>query len=160
MRSKKSFSLSRSALAVTLMVLYVGFRSGRLMWTGSGMHLASYQVLQDAPQAAVHPEVLNLQASFTKVAELVKPAVVSITTVHVERVQQMPQFFFGDPFEQFFEQFGQGGTPYGRPRGTPREVRKFKMEGMGSGVIIDPTGLVLTNEHVVRDADEIKGDHV
>jgi len=87
----------------------------------------------------------------------VKPAVVSITTIHVERVPEMPQFYFGDPFEQFFEQFqGRGGSPYNRPRGTPHEGRKFKMEGMGSGVIIDPTGLVLTNEHVVHDADAIK----
>jgi serine protease Do len=157
MFSKKPLSLSRLALAATVVALYWGFRSGRLIWTGSGFHLATYQVPAEAPTAAVHPEVLNLQASFNKVAELVKPAVVSITTTHVERVQQMPQFFFGDPFEQFFQQFqGPGGSPYGRPPGNPREGRKFKMEGMGSGVLIDPTGLVLTNEHVVHDADEIK----
>jgi serine protease Do len=157
MSSKPPFSMSQILLAVLVVSLYWGFHTGRFIWTGLGFHLATYQVPTEGPTAAVHPEVLNLQASFAKVAELVKPAVVSITTVHVESAREMPQFFFGDPFEQFFEQFAPPGTsPYGRPRVTPRQAPKFKMEGMGSGVIIDPTGLVLTNEHVVRDADEIK----
>jgi len=131
---------------------------GTLVAIASGVHWAAYQV-PEGPTTAVHPEVINLQASFSKVAELVKPAVVSITTVHTEEARQAPQFFFGDPFEQFFEQFGgQGGPmPYGgRPRGNSRQGPKYKLEGMGSGVIIDPAGLVLTNEHVVRNADEIK----
>jgi serine protease Do len=92
----------------------------------------------NAPTVDVHPDVLNLQSSFSKVADLVMPAVVSITTTHMERAQESPLFFFEDPFER------------------PQDGRKFKMEGMGSGVIIDPNGLVLTNDHVVRDADEIK----
>ena len=54
--------------------------------------------------AAPHQDVLNIQDSFAKVAEQVEPAVVSVTTVHVEEVQETPQFFFGDPFEQFFGQ--------------------------------------------------------
>ncbi len=145
---KPSFFI-RIALAVLVGGLYWGFHTGRLVWTGPGIHLAAYKIPSEGPTAEVHPEVLNLQASFAKVAELVKPAVVSITTVRVEQIQQMPQFFFGDPFEQFLD-------PYHRPRMAPRESRKFRMEGMGSGVIIDPNGLVLTNEHVVRDADEIK----
>ena len=106
-------------------------------------------VSAQAAMTSVPPDVLNLQASFAKVADLDEPAVVSITTTRVEQIQEMPQFFFGDPFEQFF---GGEGMPSRRPRGA----RQFKMEGMGSGVIIDPEGLVLTNEHVVRDADEIK----
>jgi serine protease Do len=112
------------------------------------MALACGTVSAKAPPALVSSDVQNIQSSFAKVADLVEPAVVSITTTHVEQVQDLPQFFFGDPFQQFF---GDEGIPYRRPR-----ARQFKMEGMGSGVIIDPNGLVLTNEHVVRDADEIK----
>jgi len=148
----KSSSFSRIVLALMVVGLYWGFHSGRLIWTGAGFHFMSYKVPSEAPTAEVHPEVLNLQASFSSVAELVKPAVVSISTVRVEPLPEMQQFFFGDPLEQFFDQFSDPS----RRRMAPRQPRKFKMEGMGSGVIIDPEGLVLTNEHVVRDADEIK----
>ena len=96
---------SRLLLAAAVVGLYWAFHSGRLIWTGSGIHLASYSAPGEAPTAEVHPEVLNLQASFSKVAELVKPAVVNISTVRVEQLQQAPQFFFGDPLEQFFDQF-------------------------------------------------------
>ncbi len=141
-------------LSLTVFLLW-GFHTGRLIWTGSGLRLASYRVPSQAPLADVHPEVLNLQASFATVADMVKPAVVSISTVHIEEVYQTPQFYYGDPFEQFFEFFGQNDSPH-RRRMPPSQPRKYKAEGVGSGVIIDPEGLVLTNEHVVRGADEIK----
>lgn len=107
-------------------------------------------------------QVVNLQDSFAKVAALIKPAVVSITTVHVESVQAQPEFYFGDPFEEFFRHYFGDENPYGQ--GNPHQPRrgpapkKFQQrhEGMGSGVIIDPKGYILTNEHVVRGADEIK----
>jgi serine protease Do len=155
--NKKTLLWSRWIFVVGVLGLVWAFKTGRLLWTGSSIRRSSYKVLSNAPTAEVHPEVLNLQASFAKVAELVKPAVVSISTVRIEQVPEMPQFFFGDPLEQFFDQFfGPEGNPYQRRRSTPRQFRKFKMEGVGSGVLMDPEGLVLTNEHVVRDADEIK----
>src|SRR5438093_473535 len=104
--SNHRFSISKWVLVILIVSLAWGFHSGRLFWTGSGFRLAAYKIPAEAPTADVHPEVLNLQASFAKVAELVKPAVVSISTVHIERVPAGgPQFFFGDPFEQFFEQY-------------------------------------------------------
>src|ERR1043165_5517322 len=83
-----------------------GFQSGHLIWTGKRFGLAAYQVPSGGPTAEVHPEVLNLQASFSKVAELVKPAVVSISTVHIEQMPNMgPEFFFADPFQEFFQNY-------------------------------------------------------
>ncbi|MBI4342812.1 MAG: Do family serine endopeptidase, partial [Candidatus Omnitrophica bacterium] len=98
-------------------------------------------------QAAVPSEAESLQAAFGQIAQRVGPAVVSISTEQIERVRQYFRVhpFFGDePFEEFFRQF-YGDMP-------EREFRRF---GLGSGVVIDEQGYILTNEHVVADAEKI-----
>ncbi len=96
--------------------------------------------------------VVNLQDSFANVAEVVKPAVVNISAVHITKVEDEPnQFFFGDPNEFFYRFFGEEGMPQQR-RPKPKE---FRSEGTGSGVIIDPEGYILTNNHVVQGADQL-----
>ena len=75
------------------------------------------------------------------IVEAVKPAVVNISTVKTVRIRDP---FFDDPF---FRRF------FGEPFGIPRER---KQAGLGSGVIVDPSGYILTNNHVIRGADEIK----
>ncbi len=105
-------------------------------------------------EIAVSKEVYNLQDSFANVAEAAKPATVNISIVQMLKMRA-PQydFRFGDPFEDFFHEF------FGSPRqNQPGESKPHykKMEGTGSGVIIDPKGYVLTNYHVIKGADEIK----
>ena len=68
-------------------------------------------------------------------AERVKPTVVNITTI-----QRVNGPAMGYPFEHFM-------GPEGGPQG--------ERQGAGTGFIIDPNGYVVTNEHVVRDADEV-----
>ncbi|MFH2070934.1 MAG: Do family serine endopeptidase [Elusimicrobiota bacterium] len=108
-------------------------------------------------EGEVSPAALNLQESFVKVANMLKPAVVNISTVQMLDYPQH-EFFFGDPLEEFFKDFGDF---FGRPYGERREQKqpgkkKYRSEGGGSGVIIHTDGYILTNEHVIRGADEIK----
>jgi serine protease Do len=98
-------------------------------------------------RAAVPPAALALQNAVAELAAKAKPAVVNISVVQEQRVRvEAPDFFFGDP-EDMMRQFMQGPQPH--------EYR-FRAEGTGSGFIIDPKGYILTNEHVIREATEIR----
>ena len=119
---------------------------------GFGLHAAlngppSGSRSAPSPGAQATPD--TLQQAFTQVAEQVRPAVVNIGTVTLAKGRRplTPSPFSDDPlFKDFFDQFFGGGQG---PRG------EFKQPSLGSGVIIDKQGLVLTNFHVVKGADEI-----
>jgi Do/DeqQ family serine protease len=93
----------------------------------------------------------TLQAAFVTVAERVRPAVVHIGTVQMARPRRPPATPgppTDDPFfKEFFDQFFGRGRP-----GAPGE---FRQPGLGSGVIIDRRGYVLTNFHVIKGADAV-----
>ena len=92
----------------------------------------------------------TLQAAFVGVAQQVRPAVVNIGTIQRSKARRPigPQPGGDDPFFQdFFKQFFGSDGPGQRP--------EFRQPSLGSGVIIDKRGLVLTNFHVIKGADEI-----
>ena len=84
-------------------------------------------------------------ASFADLAEKLMPSVVNISTSQtvVTKSNPFPGFEFppGSPFEDMFKDFG-----------TPQ---KRKAYALGSGFIIDEKGIVITNNHVIKDADDI-----
>jgi len=89
--------------------------------------------------------------SFANLAQKLLPAVVNISTSQVVKREgapsQMPQLPPGSPFEQFFKEF----FDRQQQRSTPNR----RTTSLGSGFIIDPSGLIVTNNHVIEGADEI-----
>lgn len=84
--------------------------------------------------------------SFADQVEKLSPAVVNISTTTVVndgQAMDMPQFPPGSPFEEFFKNFGDNN-------------RQRKAQSLGSGFIIDDDGIVVTNYHVIENAEEIR----
>ena len=101
-----------------------------------------------APTSMVEAPIIPVQmplttGTFAQVAEAIKPAVVNITTVSKGGLPGRTQFeeFFGEEFYRRF--FGEA------PERIPQR-------SLGSGVIVDPSGVALTNAHVVEKATEIE----
>lgn len=90
---------------------------------------------------------------FNEVAEKVKPSVVHVKAVKIMKGEELERFHppFGGRDLPFGEEFDRGPRPR-MPREFPKE---FRQEGAGSGVIVDPKGFILTNNHVVEEADEL-----
>jgi len=94
--------------------------------------------------------LLSWQNAFIEIAKRVEPAVVSISATRIVESRFSP---FDDMFKEFF---GRDFDFFDRFFEFPSPERKYKQKGLGSGIIIDKKGLILTNEHVIEGAEEIK----
>src|SRR3546814_10173332 len=90
-------------------------------------------------------QALPAPESFADLVEGLLPAVVNIQTQQSIEGGQAEQF--EEFFKEFFERRGQGGEPPPAPR---------RGSSLGSGFIIDPSGYIVTNHHVIADADEVE----
>lgn len=103
-----------------------------------------------ATAAAVPAQPVDL----TYAAEKSLPSVVHILSTKNSKVQTVE--VENDPFSDFFsDPFGFFGNPQGNGGKQRRSVRTPKQQGSGSGVIISADGYIVTNNHVVADADEL-----
>ena len=96
----------------------------------------------------------QLPGSFSELVKKAKPAVVTVLTKTSSGApevggQQIPELPPGHPLHDFFDKFFGGQPPMGQQE--PREAR-----GLGSGFIIDASGTIVTNNHVIDGAEEIQ----
>ncbi len=118
--------------------------------------VATATCLLAAAGLAIGPPIANAQRSFAAppslapLAERLSEAVVNISTTQAAKGPQgvpLPKVPKGSPFEEFFEDF------FDKKGGKPLPERK--VSSLGSGFVLDPSGLIVTNNHVIDGADEI-----
>lgn len=134
-------------------LLHLPGRSGRVfrnsLASAAAAALIAVELLAPGSAAArAAPE------SFADMAEKLTPTVVNISTTQKVQTSQrglegFPQFPPGSPFEEFFKDFMERQQREGNRQ--PRPVTS-----LGSGFIVDARGYVVTNNHVIADADEVK----
>ncbi|WP_244494967.1 Do family serine endopeptidase [Bosea sp. Root483D1] len=133
--------------------------------TVAGMAFATVPAFGQATPAPGNvqatPQAHGTTISLADLAERVMPAVVNIAAVTTSETRgrnlpQLPQLGpdtpFGDLFEEFFNRRGQGQQGQ---QGQNQPPQPRRSQSAGSGFVVDPSGLVVTNNHVIGDANEI-----
>jgi len=131
-------TISMTLVAGTIIGLVI---AANFNWTSSGIADNRPKTVLGSNQAPVEDtfNALNTGKAFVEVAKRVTPTVVSVTSAKIVKVQN-PFTFFHD------EWFGRNRRDNGR---------EFRQQGLGSGVMISPDGYILTNNHVIQEAEEI-----
>ncbi|MGN6488449.1 MAG: Do family serine endopeptidase [Devosia sp.] len=161
MRSTFS-SRARRWIGASALAILAGLGGGTAFVAATAPSTAQ-QAAKLVPAAQITAPAVNAP-NFADLVDAVKPAVVSIIVEGAEKQDRQLQrgggqfnFNFPDlpdnhPFKDFFDQFGQQFNP-GQGQGQPTPPRKFM--AAGSGFIISADGYIVTNNHVVENADKV-----
>ena len=140
---------------LVILTLFVGILIGTVIQRGVKGATKAVNSSDATPLKVPAPQ--QLSNAFTQVAKTLEPSVVNINTestpkVTTPRRRRGPQGDQEDPFQDFFDRFfGGQGSPFGDQGGTG-----MTEHSLGSGVIVDSKGYIITNQHVVEKADRIR----
>jgi len=143
-RGKRTFGF-----LMILFVLSLGIGIGTLITDRAGATGPGDSQLEMQPAGkSVGGPLQALSQAFEEVSKAVSPAVVNINIEGIVSRQQGPSGIPPELFDFF-------GSPYGGPQ-APSQPREWVERSLGSGVIVDPKGYIITNNHVVESATKIK----
>jgi serine protease Do len=158
---------SQKLLSFTLIVftLAIGIVIGTLINVNTGAKAAADPSVAPGATPLVIPNPVELSNSFSTIAKQVEPSVVNISTTYNPKpgraatgrnrrpAPQDEDEDSGDGMNEFLYRFF--GNPFGGGGATP-EMPQRRGYALGSGVVIDKAGYILTNNHVVEKADRIQ----
>ena len=139
--------LNKSHVTLALLLFCAGLLTANL-FNRNGIIARAAGV---TPVALSIPNPVQLSTSFTKIAKEAEPSVVQIlSTIKEKQPQSMQWFFNGNPFGGQ-NPFGGGQMPFGLQPQQPQQAM-----ALGSGFVVDHSGYILTNNHVVDGATRVR----
>jgi serine protease Do len=136
----------RASLTPWAVALALGFAAALWPVPGDAQTPEAAAPAQPAPESRLPHSREQIRLSFAPLVKRVAPAVVNINTRKIEVARRRGPLFDDPFFRRFFgKQFGLDGP-----------VRRRVRTSLGSGVIVHPAGLVVTNVHVIKGADQIR----
>jgi serine protease Do len=159
---EKYMSTRKTTLFYAVLIAIASLAVGMVIASQWGLPQASSAQTVNVPSSNSAPLNGAIDAqTFRNIAKAQSPTVVNIqTTSKIRGGREMTEFFGGG--DDLLRRFFGGQVPPQQPRGVPRrptprdEDDQPEARGTGTGFIIDKTGFILTNNHVVEGADEIR----
>lgn len=138
--------LSISIFVATAFFAGILFSTAGANWLDLGSHVGeSAHALNPSFATEPSPSASAIDEAFVSVADLINPSVVQIRSEIVQERQAVV-----NPFEGLFD------FPNQFQQGTPSQPTEFRSTSLGSGVIISNTGHIVTNYHVIKDAQDLE----